>query len=151
MKKLIRNINKLANCQNYILLHRRIAILLFTFILPFQSCIDTVPDEVLDYKDVYANVDDADAAILGLYGQFMDLAAQVVVLNEVRADLMDVTGNATTDLEEINLNRPSEKNPWANVTKFYSVIQSCNELLSNFDKMLDENKMIQAEYNERYS
>lgn len=117
----------------------------------FQSCMDVEPEEVLDYNDFYTGVEDADAGILGLYGQFMELADQVVVLNELKADLMEVTENATTDLEEINLNIPSRNNKWADVTKFYGVIQTCNDLLYNFDKMLKENKMIEAEYEERYS
>ncbi|MDR1120477.1 MAG: RagB/SusD family nutrient uptake outer membrane protein [Dysgonamonadaceae bacterium] len=130
---------------------KKIAIYLFSFLLLSTSCIDTVPDEVLDHKDFYAGVEDADNGILGLYGQFMYLAGQVVVLNELRADLLDVTPNATTDLQEINLNAPSRNNPWASVSKFYSVIQTCNDLLYNFDVMLKENRMIRAEYNERYS
>lgn len=127
-------------------------IIFFLTLLLFQvSCVDIDPDEVLDYKDYYTGVDDADNAILGLYGQFMELAGQVVVLNELRGDLLDVTDNATTDLQEINLNAPSRDNPWSDVSKFYKVIQTCNDLLYNFDIMLDENKMIRAEYNERYS
>jgi hypothetical protein len=131
---------------------RRFAgLLLISIFLPFQSCMDTVPEEVLDYEDFYNTLEDADVAVLGLYGQFMELADQVVVLNELRADLMDVTPNATTYLEEINLQRPSKENPWVNVSKFYTVIQTCNDMLANFNQMLADNKLIQAEYDERYS
>lgn len=115
------------------------------------ACVDTLPEEVLEHDKFYAHVDDADKAIMGLYGQFMELAGQVVILNELRADLLDVTPYATTDLQEINLNSPSENNPWIDIRKFYSVIQTCNDILSNFDQMLDENRMIKAEYDERYS
>lgn len=119
--------------------------------LSFSSCVDTDPEEVLDYEDFYTNLDDADAAILGLYGQFMELLPQVVVLNELRGDLMDVTPNATTHLQEIALNRASKDNPWSNVSNFYKVIQTCNDVLDNFDKMLIDKTMTQAEYDERYS
>jgi hypothetical protein len=121
------------------------------FIPVFQSCVDTSPDEVVAYEDHYSSLDNADAAILGLYGQFMGLVDQVVILNELRADLIDVTGNATPDLEEINLNIPNKNNPWANVSKFYGIIQSCNDILHNYNIMLKENKMTQPEYDERYS
>jgi hypothetical protein len=127
------------------------AIILIALLLPFQSCVDTAPEEVLDYESFYTDVNDADAAILGLYGQFMDLASQVVVLNELRADLMDVTSNASTDLQEINVNKPSKDNPWSDVTKFYTVIQSCNDIMDNMNKMLVSNKMTKATYDERYS
>ncbi|MDR3227103.1 MAG: RagB/SusD family nutrient uptake outer membrane protein [Prevotellaceae bacterium] len=126
-------------------------IALLAFVPLFTSCVDIEPGEVLDYKHAYTDVDAADAAIRGLYGQFMSLADRVVVLNELRADLMDVTPYATTDLQEINVSRPSEKNVWADVTPFYQVIQSCNDILFNFNTMLNDNRMNKAEYSERYS
>ncbi|MDR2475023.1 MAG: RagB/SusD family nutrient uptake outer membrane protein [Bacteroidales bacterium] len=119
--------------------------------LSFSACTDVAPDEVVAYEDFYAGVDDADAAVLGLYGQFMGLAEQVVVLNELKADLMDVTENASTDLEEINLNIPTTDNRWANVSNFYSVIQTCNDMLHNYDRMFASNRLTDHEYNERYS
>ncbi|MDR2805592.1 MAG: RagB/SusD family nutrient uptake outer membrane protein [Dysgonamonadaceae bacterium] len=131
--------------------HLSILNIFLIFALSFQSCIDTTPEEVVAYENFYAGLDDADAAILGLYGQFMGLAEQVVVLNELRADLMDVTDQATTDLEEISRNIPGKNNPWANVSKFYGVIQTCNDILHNYNLMLKENKMTQSEYDERYS
>jgi hypothetical protein len=126
-------------------------LILITVFSGFTSCTDTLPEEVVAFDDYYKNLDDADAAVLGLYGKFMELAEQVVVLNELKADLMDVTPNASTDLEEINLNRPSKDNAYANVSKFYGVIQSCNDILHNYDVMLAENRLIQDEYNEKYS
>lgn len=116
-----------------------------------QSCVKTAPEEVLDYNDFYKTTDDADAAILGLYGEFMGLAGQVVVLNELRADLLDVTPYASSALEEVNMNRNSQDNPWTDVTPFYKVIGSCNDMLDNFDKMLSDKKMTEDEYMERYS
>lgn len=130
---------------------RKISFILFSVLLLTTACVSTLPEEVLEHDKFYKGVDDADNAIMGLYGQFADLAGQVVVLNELRADLMDVTPNATLDLQEVNNGRPSRNNPWTDVTKFYQVIQTCNDLMHNFDVMLGEGRMIQAEYNERYS
>jgi hypothetical protein len=119
--------------------------------LLFTACVDADIDEALDYGDYYLSVDDADGAILGLYGKVMELAAPVVVLNELRGDLLDVTNNASLDLQQINLKQPDKNNQWTDVTKFYNVIQNCNDILYNFDKMKDENKLTTDEYNERYS
>ncbi|GAB6011497.1 RagB/SusD family nutrient uptake outer membrane protein [Viscerimonas tarda] len=119
--------------------------------LLFASCIDADIDEAVDYDDYYSTANDADAAILGLYGKVMELAAPVVVLNELRGDLLDVTDNASLDLQQINLNNPGKDNQWSNVTKFYNVIQNCNDILYNYNKMLAENKLTREEYNERYS
>ena len=130
---------------------KKISIILLSALLITTSCINTTPEEVLEYDNFYKGVDDADNAILGLYGQFSELAGQIVVLNELRADLLDVTPNATIDLQEVNVGRPSRNNPWTDVSNFYKVIQTCNDLMHNFDVMLEEGRMIQAEYNERYS
>ncbi|MDL2243805.1 RagB/SusD family nutrient uptake outer membrane protein [Bacteroidales bacterium OttesenSCG-928-J19] len=119
--------------------------------IAFYSCVDADPEEVLPYDEHYKGSEDADMAMLGLYGQFMELAEQVVILNELKADLMDVTNQASSDLEEISLNIPSKDNKWVDVTKFYAVIQNANDILFNFNKMLAEDKMVEEEYNERYS
>ncbi|MDR1763778.1 MAG: hypothetical protein LBR64_07515 [Dysgonamonadaceae bacterium] len=124
---------------------------ILSLLIALPSCVDTLPEEVIDYKEFYANTDDADNAILGLYGQFMELAGQVIILNELRADLMDVTDNATTDLQEINIGKPSKSNQWSNVSTFYKVIQTCNDIIYNFNSMLKDNRITQPEYDERYS
>lgn len=126
-------------------------VFMISFSLLFVSCTDNLIEEVVEYDKFYSTLDDADAAILGLYGKFMELAAPTVVLNELRGDLLDVTANATTDLIEINANNPSKDNEWIDVQKFYAVIQNCNDMLYNFDLMLENNILNRTEYNERYS
>lgn len=115
------------------------------------SCIDTDLEEVLEYKNHYQTIEDANSAILGLYGKFVGLAEQVIVLNELRGDLMDVTRNASTELQEINLNIPSRDNRYIDPTSFFSVIANCNDILFNFDKMLAEFRMTEDDYNELVS
>jgi hypothetical protein len=138
------------NCQSSI-----VNSILFAFLLliplGFYSCVDVSPEEVLNYDDFYKGSEDADMAMLGLYGQLMELSGQVVVLNELKADLMDVTTHATDELKEISLNIPSENNKWADATKFYSVIQTCNDIIYNFQKMKKENKMLEEEWELRHS
>ncbi len=123
---------------------------LISLFVSFSSC-NSEPQEVLDYKQFYTGVDDVDAAILGLYGRFSELQAQVVILNELRADLLDITPNADYYLEEINVNRPSKENPWSNVSKFYGIIQYSNDILVNLDSMLTKKRITTDEYVERYS
>lgn len=119
--------------------------------MALTACNDDHLGDAVPYDKFYQDLADADRAILGVYAQFTTLAEQIIVLNELRADLMDVTPSATPDLERLNLNRIDPTNPWVNPLKFYAVINSCNDVLSNFDKMLAEHKMTQDEYDERYS
>ncbi|WP_294546516.1 hypothetical protein [uncultured Bacteroides sp.] len=130
---------------------RNIIILCGVLASTLTACVDTELESVVEYKNHYKTIPDADNAILGLYGLFMNLAEQTIVLGELRADLMDVTNNASIELQEINSNTPSVNNKYADLTNYYAVIQNCNDMLAGFDEMLANNRMTQDEYAERYS
>lgn len=121
------------------------------FAFSCKNTFDIKPGNALEAGQAYRNVYDADAAVMGIYGQFIQLGKQYIVLNELRADLMDVTLNADKALREINMHTETADNPYANPLPFYKVIINCNDVLHNFDIMLSEKRMTQQEYNERYS
>jgi hypothetical protein len=128
--------------------------LLLLLVVTQVSCedyLDVPPEDKLVEEENYRNVFDADAAVLGIYGQFMNLAEEHVILNELRADLMSVTNNADPDLREIQAHNVTSDNQYASPKEFYEVILSCNDALDNFDKMLADRRMTQEEYNQRYS
>jgi starch-binding outer membrane protein, SusD/RagB family len=116
-----------------------------------KKVFDVKPEQALDKEQVYQNVYDADAAVLGLYGKFLQLAKQYVVLNELRADLMDATLNADEDIKQVNEHKVTENNPYADPRPFYEIILNCNDVLMNFDKMREEKKFKEDEYRHRYS
>lgn len=116
-----------------------------------NSCVDADIDDALDYDDTYTNMEDADKHILGVYSKFMELAEQMVVLNEVRADLMTITDNSNTYLQEVDANVDDSNNPYLLPTQYYAVINECNDCLDNFDKMLSRHDLTDDEYAERYS
>lgn len=120
----------------------------------FSACDDLLnvnAEEVVEESESYQNVYDADNAIWGLYGKFALLAENVVVLNELRADLMDVTPNATADQVDLNNHTATKDNKYCDPTPFYEVILNANDILANFDKMKAENKMSANDYGPRYS
>ncbi|KAI9459594.1 RagB/SusD family protein [Russula earlei] len=124
--------------------------------LLLSSCKKTFniePETVLTPDQMYRNVYDADAAVIGLYGKLMGLAKQYVILNELRADLMEVTPNADANLKEINEQSAtiSANNPYASPKLFYSLINDCNDVLKNFNSMIKQNKFTQDQYSQRYS
>lgn len=65
----------------------------------------------MEYKDYYTTLDDADVAVLGIYGKVMGIADRLVVLNELRGDMLDVTTNASPDLIDINRRQAKKDNP----------------------------------------
>ncbi|WP_255897821.1 RagB/SusD family nutrient uptake outer membrane protein [Paradesertivirga mongoliensis] len=116
-----------------------------------QKTFDLLPEDALDYSQAYQNVFDADAAVLGLYGKVTRIADKYLVLNELRADLEDVTPQADNYLREINDHNVSASNPWANPRPYYEIIINCNDVMHNFDLMLANKRLLQADYNIRYS
>ena len=130
--------------------------LLWMMILLFSvtSCeeyLDVKPEDKLAGDQVYRNVYDADAAVIGIYGKFMGLAEKYVMLNEMRADLMTTTSNSSPYLKELSEQNVSEGNPYANPKDFYTVIQNCNDVLKNFNIMLSAKKFTQSQYDQRYA
>lgn len=128
--------------------------LLTIFSLTTVSCKDMLDDNaaaVVEISENYNNVYDADNAIWGLYSKVSDLAENVVVLNELRADLMDVTSNASNDQVALSNHTEDVSNKYCDPSSFYEVILNCNDILYNFNKMLADKKISTDDYAPRYA
>ncbi|MEI6949877.1 RagB/SusD family protein [Paraflavisolibacter sp. H34] len=129
-------------------------ILLAALLAGAASCkksFDYLPATELDAEQMYRNVYDADAAVMGIYGKFMGLADRYVILNELRGDLLTTTANADAALRELNAHQVSAGNPYASPLPFYELILNCNDVLKNFLQMKEKNALKEAEFNQRYS
>lgn len=115
------------------------------------ACVHTGVNDALEYGKHYKTTADADNAILGVYSSFMHMADQMIILNELRGDLMDLTIYSDQDLQEIDAAAPSASNTLADPSPYYRVILNCNDALENFDIMLNNNRMTREEYRERYA
>lgn len=116
-----------------------------------SKILDAPPQDVLTDENMYRNVFDADAAVIGVYGKLMNLSERYVVLNELRADLLTVTPSSNDYLKQLDAHNVTADNPYANPKPFYEVILNCNDVLHNFDIMLRDKKLKLEEYNMRYS
>ncbi|TDH24257.1 RagB/SusD family nutrient uptake outer membrane protein [Segetibacter sp. 3557_3] len=128
-----------------------ILVLIVTSASSCKKLLDTEPRDVLQEQQMYRDVFDADAAVTGLYGQFLGLAERTVVLNELRADLATTTMNADQYLRQLNEHNVQADNPYADVRPYYQVILNCNDILHNFDLMLRDKKLKTQDYTMRYS
>ncbi|GAB3412851.1 RagB/SusD family nutrient uptake outer membrane protein [Niabella aquatica] len=120
----------------------------------FASCkktLELLPEDKLDQSMVYNTLADADAVVLGIYGQVAGLGDKYILLNELRADLVDVTLNADPWLRQLSNHEVTADNPYADPTPFYKIIFNCNDALKNFKIMADQGKLSQAEFTQRYS
>jgi starch-binding outer membrane protein, SusD/RagB family len=134
-------------------LYRNI-VAVFILSIGLASCkklLDTKAKDVLEEKNMYRDVFDADAAVIGLYGKFMSLAERYVVLNELRADLATTTQNSNEYFKQLSEHNVQSDNPYASPKPFYEVILNCNDVLSNLDIMLQDKKLKVQDYNMRYS
>jgi len=116
-----------------------------------KKTFDLDPKSEVSFQNNYRNVSDANAAVLGVYGKFLGIAEQYEVLNELRADMMDVTPNSDKYLREISQHHVTIGNPWADPRPFYAVINECNDVLANLNVMLANNRIAVADYQYRYS
>ena len=116
-----------------------------------KKMFDKLPEHELDNSNAYENVYDADAAVMGAYGKFMGLAEQYIVLNELRADLLDYTQNAGKWLRQISNHTVTTDNPYADPRPFYEIVINCNDVLFNLNKMYADKKISESDYTQRYS
>jgi len=66
---------------------------------------------------------------MGLYGLQQKLVEQLVVLGELRADLLQITPNADADLVEIYNFNISKNNKYASPLQFYKLISASNNFI----------------------
>ena len=118
--------------------YTRIILLLFTTIFVVSSCkdflnpeqeINITEDKLFDDWYEYRSIE------MGLYGIQQDLVEQLVILGELRGDLLTITDNADADMIEIYNFNISRGNKYASPTNFFKLISATN----NFIKVLEEN------------
>jgi hypothetical protein len=127
---------------------------LATGMLLFSSCkkvFDLEPKNAVDGSQMYRNLADADAAVIGIYGKLMGLAKTYVLFNELRGDLMDITMNSDQYLRQLSEHNATDNNPYVNPLPFYNLILNCNDVLKNFQVMRVENKIKEDEFRQRYA
>lgn len=86
--------------------------------------------------------------MIGIFSRLEKISDRYVLLGELRGDLMDVTENAGTDLQEIYNFDVSADNPYNKIADYYSVINNCNYLICNVDTaiILGAEKVMYREY-----
>ncbi|WP_205509603.1 RagB/SusD family nutrient uptake outer membrane protein [Longitalea arenae] len=120
----------------------------------FTSCkkiLELNPGTELTAGQMYRDVYDANAAVMGIYGKFMALADRYIILNELRGDLMDFTHNADEYLRQLSHHNVTPDNPYINPRPFYELILNCNDALHHFRQMRATNKLSEDDFNQRYS
>ena len=124
--------------------HNSIALKILTVLITLivvSSCKEFYnPDQELNLTEdhLYDDWYEYRSVEMGLYSLQQDLAEQLVVLGELRADLLTITPNADADMVEIYNFNVSKSNKYASPTVFFKLIGACN----NFIRILKDGPCI---------
>ena len=100
-------------------------LLVSSLLIMLASCekfFDPDQEIVINEDDFFMEWIDFRSAGLGLYALQQDLVDQIMVLGELRGDLVEITGNADRDLIEVYNFEISKNNKYASPEKFYKLI-----------------------------
>ena len=105
--------------------------LALSVILLFSSCekfFEPEQDLIIETENLFKDWSEYRAAEMGLYSLQQTLVDQLVVLGELRGDLVEITDNADRDLVEIYNFQFLPDNKYVAPTNFYRLIGACNSL-----------------------
>ncbi len=112
--------------------------------LGFTACSDFLYDESdqVIYSDDHQLDSDADTlfTLAGIMNKMQTLADRTILLGEVRADLVSITGNASDDLRQLASFDIGKDNKYNQVRDYYAVINNCNFFLAKADTALRNNR-----------
>ena len=88
--------------------------------------------------DFYKNWNEYRSAEMGLYALQQNLVDQIVILGDLRGDLLEVTQYADKDLNEIYNFNISPDNKYASPNNFYKLIEATNNLARELEQQHPE-------------
>jgi hypothetical protein len=115
---------------------------LSTFI--FGSCADFFDQEsehvVFAENNHLDNATDSIYSVIGILNKLQAIGDRTVLLGEVRADLVDITKDANSDLRDMALFNIGDENRYNKPTDYYAVINNCNYFIANADTAMKNNR-----------
>lgn len=118
----------------------------------FTSCEDmlNVDSDRVEYEFDDWTLNDSVYSVLGILKGVQEVGDRQVILNEVRADLIEISeSKAVIDIQEISRSVFNiETNKYLDVKDYYAVINNCNIYLARVDTTLEKNniKLMMPEY-----
>lgn len=123
--------------MNYI--HKLSSVLLLSCVIApaMTSCEDMLSpssDLVMYEEDnQIRTVHDTLYSVLGVVHLMQQVADRTNLLGEVRADLVNVTKDATTDLQDLAMFQVAEGNAYNRPEDFYAIVNNCNYFIAHAD------------------
>lgn len=83
-----------------------------------------------------STINDTVYSVMGVLHQIQQVADRTNILGEVRGDLVRVTDNASTDLQELSQHLTSTDNMYNRPEDYYAIINNCNYFIEHADSTL---------------
>lgn len=117
--------------------------------LQFYACekfFDPEQGLIVKQEDCFDDWEEYRSAEMGMYALQQNLVEQMIVLGELRGDLLKITENASSDLIDIYNFNISKENEYASPNHFYSLVGACNllktQLETDHPEVIDKNSLI---------
>ena len=110
---------------------------LFTLLPLFASCEDMLKPEsdLVEYEEDHTlnHATDSVYSVMGIINKMQIIADRVVLLGEVRGDLVVPTAAANNDLKRLSAFDFNGSNRYNQISDYYAVINNCNYYLAHVD------------------
>ena len=110
---------------------------LFTLLPLFASCEDMLKPEsdLVEYEEDHTlnHATDSVYSVMGIINKMQIIADRVVLLGEVRGDLVAPTAAANNDLKRLSAFDFNGSNRYNQISDYYAVINNCNYYLAHVD------------------
>lgn len=91
-------------------------------------------------KNHITNASDTLFSVTGIMSCIQTIADRTILLGEVRGDLVDITGNTSSDLRDMALFNIGDDNMYNNPRDYYAIINNCNYFIANADTAFRNNR-----------
>lgn len=101
---------------------------------------DTKIGERISPEQHYNSIEDAWGSFYGCFSFLQDITENMIIVDGLRSDQMDLTGNSDRDMIDIYYHELSAENPYVDPSEFYKIIINVNEVLPNLPQIVEKDR-----------
>ena len=113
---------------------------LFVLTACSENFFDRQAGDRISPDEHYLSTIDAIVSSKGAIITLQDALPRLIMLDGLRSDMMELTGNFDPDLRELHYHEISPGNPYADPNDLYKVIVNINEILANVDRLAQNSR-----------
>ncbi len=110
-------------------------LLIAAIITSCENFLNEEPGDKITPDQHYKTGIDALTSTVGAYSLLQEVMPNLIIMNDLRSDLMTVTGNFEPDIRSINNHDIDIDNKYNDPSGYYRIILNANEVLNNLKKI----------------